>query len=88
MQLFVKFEDEKIEEIIISGDFSINPPFILPIIQKQLIGVEAQKLPLLSALYDVFKKHKIDIPGICTEGLANFIVDSYKRLRKRITQIQ
>ncbi len=82
VQLFVYFDENKIADIVISGDFSLSPPYILKDIQNSLIGLEINQKTILTALIDIFQSKNIDLPGILLSELTCLIVDTYSRIRK------
>ena len=82
ISLFIQFDSNKISDILISGDFSLSPPFSLPEIESELKGTNVDYNLIRSKLGDLFDDHNIEIPGIEKEELAMMIIDSYSSLKK------
>ncbi len=82
VQLFIHFDERKIADIVLSGDFSLSPPYILEEIQKSLIGEEIIQSSIQSTLKRLFKSRNIDLPGIFPADLAELIVETYSKIRK------
>jgi lipoate-protein ligase A len=82
LQLFIHFDEGKIAEIIISGDFSLSPPDILEDLQASLIGLEVGISEIEKVLREFFKSRSVDLPGIEISEIAQLIVETYQRIRK------
>ncbi|MCE7742222.1 MAG: hypothetical protein GOP50_07155 [Candidatus Heimdallarchaeota archaeon] len=82
VQLFVHFDESKITDIVISGDFSLSPPFVLEEIQEKLINAEVDEIVISEKLNDIFNFKNIDLPGISPEEIANLIVETFSKIRK------
>jgi lipoate-protein ligase A len=81
-QLFIHFEDDKIEDIILSGDFSISPPFILSILQENLKNQDINEERISSIFQEMFKEYQVDLPGISINEIVDLILETYSKLRK------
>jgi len=82
MQLFIHFEDDCIEEIVITGDFTISPPFVLTQLQEELSKQPVSKNKLNNRIEELFTNLRIDLPGIETEDITDLILDTYEKIRK------
>jgi len=82
LQLFIHFEEKKLAEIIISGDFSIDPPFILHKLEKEMIGLSIDETTLPKSIQQIFNSLKIDLAGITSQQFASLIIEKYNALRK------
>ena len=82
LQLFVHFDQKKLVDIAISGDFSINPPFILHELEKEMTGLLLNKTTLHKSVEQIFNSLKIDLPGITPKQLSSLILEKYNEIRK------
>ena len=82
VQIFVHFEDELISDIILSGDFSVTPPFVLSILQEKLKFQKVSEDNLSNVLNGIFNEFNVDLPGIEVSELVDLILMSYKQLKK------
>jgi len=82
LQLFIHFDKAKIEEIVLSGDFSLSPPNILEELQNSFIGLKVNQASLDNMLTNFFVSKKVDLPGITTKDIAQLIVETYSRIKK------
>ncbi|MHA1305259.1 MAG: lipoate--protein ligase [Candidatus Heimdallarchaeaceae archaeon] len=82
VQLFIHFEKQKIKDIVISGDFSIDPPFSINNIEQELLGLEVREEILEKAIEQVVESENIDIPGVTTAELVYMIIEAYNKTRK------
>lgn len=80
IRLFLEIEDEKIKDIIISGDFSANPMNAPEIIENTLIGQPLKMDSLLDKLKIIFKEKQLDLPGVLPEDIVKTIELSVKDL--------
>ena len=81
-QIFAHFEDDHIADIILSGDFSISPPFILSIIQEKLKLQKVKEEIITERLQEVFKEYQVDLLGITIKEIVDLILETYISLRK------
>ncbi len=82
MQLFIHFDSGKIVDIVISGDFSLSPPFILEEMQKILMNTQIDETIISEKLSDFFISNNIDLPGILPEDISKLIVDTFSKIKK------
>ncbi len=82
LQLFIHFDQKKLEDITISGDFSINPPFILHKLEEEICGLSVDETTLPASIKQIFNSLEIDLPGITPEQFALLIIEKYNALRK------
>ncbi len=81
-QLFLQFDQKKLADITISGDFSINPPFILHKLEKEMIGLAIDKTTLPTSIEQIFNSLQVDLPGITSRQFASLILEKYSEIRK------
>ncbi|MHA1953497.1 MAG: lipoate--protein ligase family protein [Candidatus Heimdallarchaeaceae archaeon] len=81
-QIFAHFEDDHIADIILSGDFSISPPFILSIIQEKLKLQRVKEELITDKLQEIFKEYQVDLPGITIKEIVDLILKTYNSLKK------
>jgi len=82
VQIFIHFEEDKIQEMILSGDFSINPPLILSIIQEKLKNIEIDYERITQTLQEIFIEYQVDLPGITIREIVDLIISTYNLLKK------
>ncbi len=56
--------DERIKEIMITGDFFFFPEEAIEELEKSLIGVRVEEEALLEAVADFYKEKDIESPGL------------------------
>ncbi len=82
VQLGIHFEKDMIADLVISGDFTISPPMILPEFQKYIIGTRINK-EILRKKFEMFEVTKeVDLPGITIDELVELFLDTYKKVKK------
>ena len=62
IRALVKVEDNKIKDIIISGDFILTPEEYIDQMEEKLLGVEADKEKILAALEDFYSRNDFQSP--------------------------
>ncbi len=82
INLFLHFDDEKLRDVIISGDFSLNPPLVLHEIEKGLRGTQINYDAIRIKLGSLFDEKNVEMPGIQREELARLIVEAFDKLKK------
>ncbi|MCK5304331.1 MAG: hypothetical protein KAJ72_03715 [Candidatus Heimdallarchaeota archaeon] len=82
INLFLLFDEDKIKDIIISGDFSLNPPFILHEIEEGLKGTQIKYDDIRIKLGLLLDENNVEMPGIQREELAKLIVEAFEKLKK------
>ncbi|NHJ04338.1 MAG: hypothetical protein EAX90_05915 [Candidatus Heimdallarchaeota archaeon] len=80
IRLFLEIENEKIKDIIISGDFSANPMNAPEIIENTLIGQPLKMESLLEKLKIIFSEKQLDLPGVLPEDIVKTIELSVRDL--------
>lgn len=78
IRITAELSGEKINDIMITGDFFIIPSDAITKIEEELKGVHLDKEKLEARIKDVIKKHNIEIPGIDVKDL----IDAILKLRK------
>ncbi|NPD88931.1 MAG: hypothetical protein HGN29_09405 [Asgard group archaeon] len=81
-QIFAHFEDDHIVEIILSGDFSISPPFILSVLQERLKMLKVNEDIISDKFDEIFKEYQVDLPGITKKEIVDLILVTYNSLKK------
>ena len=71
--------EDIINDLIISGDFTMNPKEGLDIIQRGVVNSEREKDEVLSRVGDAYDKGKIDVPGVSPEDVAEAITKEIKK---------
>ncbi|MFX1510961.1 MAG: lipoate protein ligase C-terminal domain-containing protein [Promethearchaeota archaeon] len=74
IRLFIEIHENRIHEILISGDFSINPQKIIPEIEKSLVSTPIDTDSLQNTLETCFKENNIDSPGLSPSNLVKAIL--------------
>ncbi len=82
INLFLQFDEDKLQDIIISGDFSLNPPFVLHEIEEGLKGTPIDYDAIRIKLGSLLDENDVEMPGIQREELAKLIVEAYEKLKK------
>ncbi|MHA1347468.1 MAG: lipoate--protein ligase [Candidatus Heimdallarchaeaceae archaeon] len=82
INLFLHFDEDKIKDIIISGDFSLNPPFVLHEIEEGLKGTRIEYDVIRIKLGLLLEENNVEMPGIQREELAKLIVEAFENLKK------
>ncbi|MFX0207118.1 MAG: lipoate--protein ligase [Candidatus Hodarchaeota archaeon] len=81
IRLFIETKENKIREILISGDFSINPQEIIPEIEKSLVNTPINKDSLQKTLENCFKRNDIDSPGLNPADLVEAVLVTLESMR-------
>ncbi|MFQ6056484.1 MAG: lipoate protein ligase C-terminal domain-containing protein [Methanosarcinales archaeon] len=74
IRVFLKEKNEKIEEVIFTGDFFIFPEDSIDIIAQSLKNIALNKEAILETLDKVYLKENIESPGTTKEDFANAIM--------------
>ena len=82
VQIFLNSENNKIKEILISGDFTISPPYVVKELEFELRGVKLEQDILTNIIKKFYIKHQVESPGILPEELSELIVEIFKKTRK------
>lgn len=82
INLFLHFDDDKLQDVIISGDFSLNPPFVLNKIEEGLKGTPIDYDAIRIKLGSLLDENDVEMPGIQREELAKLIVEAFENLKK------
>ncbi|MEA2070480.1 MAG: lipoate--protein ligase [Asgard group archaeon] len=80
LRVYLEIENNAIKDIIISGDFSIDPMNAVTTIENALIGKEVDQKIILKTINKTFQKHHIDTPGINPKDIAKAITLACKKL--------
>lgn len=73
MRSTVELVDEKIHEIVLSGDFFMLPVDAISNLEKELIGVRIENGELLERIKQAYQKHNIESPGVTPEDVETVI---------------
>ncbi len=82
VQIFLNSENNKIKEILISGDFTISPPYILKELEHHLQGMKIDEETLTKTIIDFYSKHSVESPGILAKEISGLIADIFRKTRK------
>ena len=82
VQIFLNSENNRIKEILISGDFTISPPYVLKELEIKLKGMKIEQENLTKAIKNFYIKYQVESPGILPEELSELIVEIYRKTRK------
>jgi lipoate-protein ligase A len=82
VQLFIHFEGDVIADLVISGDFTVSPPMILPEFQSYIIGAKVNRENLRKKLEMFSVTKEVDLPGITIDDLVELFLDTYKKVKK------
>jgi len=82
VQIFLNSENNKIKELVISGDFTISPPYTVKELEIKLQGIKIEKNILTRTIEDFYAKYGVESPGISPEEISNLIVDIFGKTRK------
>lgn len=69
-----KIQDERIADVLISGDFSLFPKEKIALIEQGLVGCPLIKEELLSKILSVYADHCLESPGIEPDDFASAIL--------------
>jgi len=64
IEVELKFENEFIQEIKITGDFFIYPEEAIEDLEKELVGIKITENDLDKKLQEIYLKNSISTPGI------------------------
>jgi lipoate-protein ligase A len=67
---------DRIDDLIISGDFTILPSYSLSILEQSLIGLQLKKDPLITKIQQVYEEDGIQTPGVTPEDFAAAILEA------------
>jgi len=65
--------DDKINDIVLSGDFFMLPHDSISEVEKALIGAKPGTDEVLSRIVETYKKHSIESPGVTPEDFSSAI---------------
>jgi len=73
MRSTVEMVDERIHEVVLSGDFFMLPVDAITNLEKELVGVKTEGGELLDRIKHAYKKYNIEAPGITPEDVETVI---------------
>jgi lipoate-protein ligase A len=73
MRSTVEVVDEKIHDVVLSGDFFMLPVDAISNLEKELVGVKIEGEELLDRIKQAYKKHNIEAPGVTPEDVETVI---------------
>jgi len=79
LRVLVETMDNKIEDIMITGDFCFIPKDQLRILERELKGTEATSDILTRRIQRFYREHNVESPGLTAEDMANTIVAAYSK---------
>jgi lipoate-protein ligase A len=74
VRVLVETKDDKIQDIMITGDFCFIPPDHLRSLEKDLRGKDLTKEALIDRIDRFYKEHNIESPGMAAEDVADAIL--------------
>jgi len=74
VRVLVETKDDKIEDIMITGDFCFIPPDHVRSVEKDLRGEYLTKEVLADRINRFYKEHSIESPGMTAEDVADAIL--------------
>ncbi|RLI87820.1 MAG: lipoate--protein ligase family protein [Candidatus Altiarchaeales archaeon] len=74
IRAFVKVDDNKIRDIIISGDFILTPEYYIDEMEKSLVGVEASRDKILEILKKFYDENNFQSPETHPEDFTEAIM--------------
>ncbi|MHA1827757.1 MAG: lipoate--protein ligase [Candidatus Heimdallarchaeaceae archaeon] len=82
VQVFLHFEKKKIADVVFSGDFTFSPPFLLPHLEKTLVGLDVEASVIQSHLKSFFDNNNVELPGISIDDITEVIIESYNKVKE------
>jgi lipoate---protein ligase len=79
MRTIVRLENDKIDDITITGDFTMLPLNSVTELENGLKGKPASAAAIRSSLDEVYAKVKIQSPGVTPADLATVVADAVER---------
>jgi lipoate-protein ligase A len=70
----VKIENERIAEVLISGDFSLFPREKMVLIEQALVGCALERKDVLSRIVGVYSEHSLESPGVLPDDFASAVL--------------
>ncbi|MHA1440972.1 MAG: lipoate protein ligase C-terminal domain-containing protein, partial [Candidatus Heimdallarchaeota archaeon] len=80
LRIFMEIVDNKITDIIVSGDFSANPMNATEILENALLKQNLDLEELKTTLTKTYSENALDIPGVTPEDFVKAIELSVKDL--------
>lgn len=74
IRVLVKIDDDKIEDIIISGDFILTPEHYIDEMEKTLLGADAQEERILGILKKFYEINDFQSPETHPEDFTKAIM--------------
>jgi len=69
-----KIQDERIADVLISGDFSLFPREKIGLLEQALVGCPLKKEDVLSRIKSVYSDHSLESPGIQPDDFASALL--------------
>jgi lipoate-protein ligase A len=70
----VKIENERIAEVLISGDFSLFPREKMVLIEQALVGCPLKREDVRSRIDGVYSEHSLESPGVLPDDFASAVL--------------
>lgn len=80
LRITMESKNNKIEDLVVSGDFFIEPKESVKLIESELIGTSLEKEKLEKKIMEVFNKYNIEATGV----EPNDFVEALLKARKKI----
>lgn len=74
IRLEMDYDKEKINDLVISGDFFMHPEDAIDLLEQALIGVELDKNKILEKIMSVADENQIKFFGIDADSLTRAIM--------------
>ncbi len=74
IRVTARLAEGRIDDISLSGDFTILPAFALGAIEQSLRGLEVRPEPLASRLREVYQSLHVQSPGVTTDDFTTAII--------------
>jgi hypothetical protein len=74
VRVLVETKDDKIEDIMITGDFCFIPPDHVRSIEKDLRGENLSRETLVDRIDCFYQEHNIESPGMTAEDVTDTIL--------------
>ncbi|MGQ9542487.1 MAG: lipoate--protein ligase [Candidatus Bathyarchaeia archaeon] len=73
LRVLVETADMKIEDVMITGDFTFIPRDHLHLLEQSLRGVDVEKTVLIEAIRGFYRDHRVETPGMSVEDIVEVI---------------
>mgnify|MGYP001024858704 FL=1 len=70
----VKIENDRVADVLISGDFSLFPREKIAVIERALVGCPFKKEDALCRMTSVYSDHSLESPGVLPEDFVSALI--------------